>query len=106
MKPLTPASFHAASAAPGNEGFTDEESLAAAFKTSGAALACICSSDPLYEEWGQNAARALVKAGARHIYLAGRPGAAEAAWKEAGVSGFIFAGCDVIAVLDQVLQLA
>ena len=92
--------------APGNEGFTDEASLAAAFKTSGAALACICSSDPLYEEWGQKAARALVKAGARHIYLAGRPGAAEAAWKEAGVSGFIFAGCDVIAVLDEVLQLA
>ena len=92
--------------APGNEGFADEESLAEAFKTSGAALACICSSDPLYEEWGQKAARALVKAGARHIYLAGRPGAAEAAWKEAGVSGFIFAGCDVIAVLDEALRLA
>ena len=92
--------------APGNEGFADEASLAAAFKTSGAALACICSSDALYEEWGQKAVRALVKAGARHIYVAGRPGAAEAAWKEAGVSGFIFAGCDVIAVLDEALQLA
>ncbi len=92
--------------APGNEGFADEASLAAAFKASGAAFACICSSDPLYEEWGRNAARALVKAGARHIYLAGRPGAAEAAWKEAGVSGFIFAGCDLVAVLDEALRLA
>ena len=92
--------------APGNEGFADEASLAAAFKASGAAFACICSSDSLYEEWGQNAARALVKAGARHIYLAGRPGAAEAAWKEAGVSGFIFAGCDLVAVLDEALRLA
>ena len=92
--------------APGNEGFADEASLASAFKTSGAAFACICSADPLYEEWGQKAARALVKAGARHIYLAGRPGVAEAAWKEAGVSGFIFAGCDVVAVLDEALRLA
>ena len=92
--------------APGNEGFADESSLAEAFKASGAAFACICSSDALYEEWGQKAARALVKAGARHIYLAGRPGAAEAAWKEAGVSGFIFAGCDVVATLDEALRLA
>ncbi len=92
--------------APGNEGFADEASLAEAFKASGAAFACICSSDPVYEDWGQKAARALAKAGARHIYLAGRPGAAEAAWKEAGVSGFIFAGCDVVAVLDEALRLA
>ena len=93
-------------AAPGNEGFPDEASLAEAFKASGAAFACICSSDPVYEDWGQKAARALVKAGARHIYIAGRPGAAEATWKEAGATGFIFAGCDVAAVLDEALRLA
>ena len=92
--------------APGNEGFADEASLAEAFKASGAAFACICSSDPVYEDWGQKAAQALAKAGARHIYLAGRPGAAEAAWKEAGATGFIFAGCDVAAVLDEALRLA
>ncbi len=92
--------------APGNEGFADEASLTEAFKASGAAFACICSSDATYEDWGQKAARALVKAGARHIYLAGRPGAAEAAWKEAGVCGFIFAGCDLVAVLNEALRLA
>ena len=47
--------------------------LAAAFKASGAALACLCSSDKVYEKEAAAAAQALKTAGARHIYLAGRP---------------------------------
>ena len=46
------------------------------------------------------AARALKAAGARHIYLAGRPGEREAIYRNAGVQTFIYAGCDVLAVLD------
>ena len=45
------------------------------------------------------AAKALTAAGARHIYLAGRPGEREAALKAAGVQAFVFAGCDVLATL-------
>jgi hypothetical protein len=44
-------------------------------------------------------AAALAAAGATHIYLAGRPKAAEAL-QAAGVGTFVFAGCDVPAVLQ------
>ena len=93
-------------AALGNDGFMDDASLVEAFRASGASIACLCSSDAIYETRVIEATRALAAAGARHIYLAGRPGAAEAAWKEAGVNGFIFAGCDVVAMLDGILRLA
>ncbi len=47
------------------------------------------------------AARALQAAGAKHIYLAGRPGEQEAALRGAGVSDFIFAGGDALAMLQE-----
>ena len=92
-------------AAPGNEGFLDDDSLVAAFRASGASIACLCSSDALYEARAAAAARALSGAGARRIYLAGRPGAAEAQLREAGVTGFAFAGCDVVALLEEALAI-
>jgi methylmalonyl-CoA mutase len=45
------------------------------------------------------AAQLLRAAGAKHIYLAGRPGAREAAHATAGIGGFIHVGCDVLATL-------
>ena len=45
------------------------------------------------------AAQALKAAGARHIYLAGRPGEHEAALRAAGVQSFIYDGCDALATL-------
>jgi methylmalonyl-CoA mutase len=77
--------------------------LVAGFKASGAKLACLCSSDALYAARASDAARALRDAGAT-LYLAGRPGEMEAALKEAGVSRFIYAGCDLIDVLGQALD--
>jgi len=74
--------------------------LAAAFKASGAALACLCGSDKVYDSEAEAAATALKAAGARHIYLAGRPGAKEAALRAAGVQSFIYDGCDVLATLQ------
>jgi methylmalonyl-CoA mutase len=87
------------------EGFTDPAALAAAFKTSGAALACLCSSDKIYAQQTAAAAKALQAAGAKHIYLAGRPGEQEAALRAAGVSDFVFAGGDVLAALLEVYRL-
>jgi methylmalonyl-CoA mutase len=75
-------------------------SLATAFKASGAALASLCASDKTYESDGVAAAAALKEAGARHIYLAGRPGDGEVAFRDAGVGTFIHAGCDAVAVLE------
>ncbi|WP_291845198.1 methylmalonyl-CoA mutase subunit beta [Bradyrhizobium sp.] len=81
------------------QGFSDPAALAAAFKASGAAMACLCSSDKAYAEHAAAAAKALQAAGARHIYLAGRPGEREAALRSAGVGEFIFAGGDALAML-------
>ena len=74
--------------------------LAAAFKASGAALACVCSSDKLYAQQAAGAAQALAAAGAKHIYLAGRPGDLEPVLKAAGVGDFIFAGVNALTVLQ------
>ncbi len=81
------------------EGFSDPAALAAAFKSSGAALVCLCSSDKVYAVGAEAAAKALHDAGAKHIYLAGRPGELEAALRTAGVGEFIFAGGDALAML-------
>src|SRR3954453_12307009 len=83
-----------------SEGFADSAQLAAAFKASGAGLACLCSSDKVYAEHAEAAAQALQTAGARLIYLAGRPTDAEAALRAAGVTGFVFAGGDAFATLQ------
>lgn len=73
--------------------------LASAFASSGAPLACLCSSDEVYANEAAVAARALVAAGAKHVYLAGRPGDLADALKQAGVQGYVFAGCDALATL-------
>jgi methylmalonyl-CoA mutase len=83
-----------------SEGFADPATLAAAFKASGAALVCLCSSDKVYAGEAETAARALQAEGGRHIYLAGRPAEAEAALRAAGVTGFVFAGADALATLQ------
>ena len=88
------------------EGFSDPAALATAFKASGAALACLCSSDKVYAGQATAAAKALQAAGARHIYLAGRAGEREATLRAAGVNEFIFAGGDALATLQQAYLLA
>lgn len=79
-------------------GEDDVAALAAAFKSSGAQLACLCSSEEAYARQAAAAARSLAAAGARHIYLAGKP-RDEAALKAAGIGTFIFSGCDALATL-------
>ena len=88
--------------APLNEGFATAEAAADAFKESGARLACLCSSDALYESLAEDAARALKRAGCERLYLAGRPGERETALRAAGVDGFVFSGCDALATLEEV----
>jgi methylmalonyl-CoA mutase len=73
--------------------------MLAAFKASGARLACLCASDEVYAAEAVGAAEALCAAGATHVYLAGRPGELEAALTAAGVGTFIYIGCDVVATL-------
>jgi methylmalonyl-CoA mutase len=89
-----------------SDGLTELAAISTAFKASGAALACICSSDKVYGESAEAATKALQAAGARHIYLAGRAGEQEASLRAAGVNEFIFAGGDALAVLQQAYQFA
>lgn len=91
-------------AAPIPEPFADLAALVAAFRASGALIACLCSSDELYASEAAATAEALKAAGARQVWLAGRPGELEEALKAAGVDGFVFAGCDVIAALEAARQ--
>ncbi len=79
---------------------TNIAALIAAFKTSGAKLACLCSSDEVYSREAVEAAKALKAAGARHIYLAGRVDELDAAFTMAGIGTFIFSGCDALATLQ------
>ncbi|MCB2100735.1 MAG: methylmalonyl-CoA mutase, partial [Rhodobacterales bacterium] len=66
-----------------------------AYAETGAELAIICSSDTVYEDLAEDVARALKAAGAKRVFLAGRPAAeAEAKYRAAGVDAFIFLGCD------------
>lgn len=89
-----------------NDGFADDTAMIAAFKASGAAIACLCSSDKVYTRVAATAAKALSEAGARHICLAGRPTELEAALTASGVRAYIHIGCDVLATLNTAYQLA
>ncbi|MEU4324771.1 methylmalonyl-CoA mutase subunit beta [Nonomuraea dietziae] len=71
---------------------TDPEAIASAFAASGAAVACLCSSDQLYAEHATPVAQALRRAGARKVWLAGK-GTHE------GVDARLYAGCDALEVL-------
>src|SRR5439155_1227651 len=70
----------------------------------GAAAVCLCGSDERYAAEAVEAARLLRASGARRIFLAGRPGPLEAALAEAGVSGYIFVGADVVATLAELSE--
>jgi methylmalonyl-CoA mutase len=81
------------------EAAQSREDMLKAFKAASAPLVCICSSDKIYASDGASAAKALAAAGATHIYLAGKPGDLETELKSAGVTDFVSAGADALAVL-------
>ena len=82
-----------------NDGFNDQAAMIAAFRASGAKLACLCSSDKVYAREAATAAKAVAAAGAI-VHLAGRPGEHEADWRQAGIKSFIYVGCDVVSTLQ------
>lgn len=82
----------------------DPAALAKEFTASGAAVACLCSSDKLYAEHAEAVAAALKAAGATRVLLAGRPGEQREAYQRAGVDEFVHAGGDAVAVLTSLLD--
>jgi methylmalonyl-CoA mutase len=86
----------------GGEGWTASADVGRAFAGSGAAIACLCSSDAVYGELGEAAASALKAAGAARVYVAGRQKEdAAALLKAAGVDAFIHAGMDMPVALGE-----
>ncbi len=70
--------------------------LVAAFKASGAKLACLCASDAIFGREASVTAKALTAAGAARIYAAGHH---RAGWEAADIIS-IAAGCDALAILQ------
>lgn len=68
------------------------------FPASGATVACVCSSDPVYAEAGAAAAAELRAAGATRVYLAGRGADVPGVDEEVGL------GVDVLEVLNRALD--
>ncbi len=86
-----------------NNGFKTGAEAAEAFKTSGASIAIVCSSDKIYEGAVADVAPALKQAGCSYLFLAGSPGDKKADYQAAGVDDFIFLGGDVLATLRATL---
>ncbi|MEU9125233.1 methylmalonyl-CoA mutase subunit beta [Streptomyces sp. NPDC048506] len=83
----------------------DAESVAEAFVRSGARIACLCSSDAVYDDQATAVAAALKSAGALRVQLAGKPGGRREEFEAAGVDTFVFAGCDAVEVLSSALDV-
>jgi methylmalonyl-CoA mutase len=89
-------------ATPTSGSVIDPAEVVAAFRASGARVACLATSDRLYAEHAVPVARALTAAGAGPIWLAGSPGERAAQYSAAGVDHFIFTGVNVLGVLRDV----
>ena len=87
-------------AVPGAGG-SNPADMARDLKHSGAAFAIICGTDTGYAGNAAAIAKALKDAGAKTVYLAGRPGELEVPLKAAGVDEFIFMGGDVLGTLER-----
>lgn len=88
-----------------SDGFESLAQAAEAFRAGGARIAVICATDARYVEDAAPLAKALAAEGAV-VVLAGKPGAHEEAWREAGVAHFIHLGCDALGALRQLLDAA
>jgi len=100
-------SFAAGAVAPGgletqSSTAKDIDGLVDEFEASQSRVAILCSSDAVYAEQAADAAATLKKSGAGRVLLAGRPGPHEAAYRDAGVDGFIYAGSDLLAELREI----
>ncbi len=50
-------------------------------------------------------AQALKEWGAARILVAARPGERRSAWQTAGVTGYVYPGCDVVALLGDIVEV-
>ncbi len=83
-----------------NGGYTTEDGLVEAYRSSGAKLIVLCSTDRQYEECGEALVRVLKGCNPLITYVAGRPSNKDQL-HELGVDQFLFAGMNVLELLEQ-----
>jgi methylmalonyl-CoA mutase len=88
-----------------NDGFETPQAAVEACARSGAELAVLCGSDEDYPSWVTQLTPLLLSRGIARVVLAGRPGETEARYRGAGISDFIYMGCDVVATLEKLLSV-
>jgi len=76
------------------------------FAASKLGITCICSSDTVYAGEAEDAVRSLAQQGAKHIMMAGKPGEMEAPLTAAGVQQFVYAGQNMLELLNELSRLA
>ncbi|WP_031468266.1 methylmalonyl-CoA mutase family protein [Sciscionella sediminilitoris] len=73
--------------------------IVSAFTDSGCTCVCVCGTEEAYGEWLAELVPALRSAGARLTALAGKP-------REAGCDQYVYAGCDALAALGEILEVS
>lgn len=84
---------------------TDPLEFAREFTASGAKIAVLCSSAPMYAEHGMAVAGALKEAGAERVYLAGQLKELGADDASSVIDGNVYDGMDVVELLESALDL-
>jgi len=69
-----------------------------------APIVCLCGTDEAYAAEAVAHTKKLKAAGCARVLLAGRPGVLETSLRDAGVDGFIYVGCDAVAILSALLD--
>ena len=88
----------------GDDGFASAAEAAAAFTASGAALACLCSSDEIYATRRRADGASLRRPAPRRLSGGAAACDSEAALREAGVDYFLYAGGDALEALRLAYQ--
>ena len=81
------------------EGLDGPEALVTGFAASGSRAAIICASPEQAPEVIPLLAREIKALRGRRLFVVGKPGRLESAWRDAGVDGFIQRNVDAIALL-------
>lgn len=86
-------------------GISTQVGSAEEFESKDFTMAVLCSSDKIYAEQAHEATATLRAAGCQWVYLAGRPkGDLAEITKAAGIDGTLYAGCDAVALLQEMLE--
>ncbi|WP_093188636.1 methylmalonyl-CoA mutase family protein [Pseudovibrio sp. Tun.PSC04-5.I4] len=89
----------------GDKHFDSIDAMMACFRISEAKIACICSSDKVYEEQALDVLKGLKAVGALRVTIAGRPKDLLEELTENGLDAALCQGCDILAELKNCFEV-